>query len=182
MVDVLLCVLCLACVAAICAVDVAQRRIPNKLVAALVVLRVVGAVGFLAGVASQLWSPGRLVEQLVAAAALAVALYAFGALMTRLEGRRALGFGDVKLAFALGLWTVPHSLLLFSCLAASLALACALVQMTAERLRGTKRIAELGPAVGSGPFGGEPGTFPFAPSLGVAFVVVMALQATVLPL
>lgn len=75
--------------------DTRTFEIPDRLSALLA----------LTGAVSLLWlSPGMRLDHVLAAIGLSVILYLVGVLYMRMRGQPGLGFGDVKLAFGLGLW------------------------------------------------------------------------------
>ena len=199
-----------AALCAIAVVDVRERRIPNELLLALLALRALGALLAQVGWASQTWSFALLFQEAAWALALSGAAWGLGALWSRVSGAQALGMGDVKLLFVLGLWLLPRDQMLFWCLLAScssVAVVFVLARNAAQQRR-SRDFAAIRQASGAGApasplrggvssakssatpssvCGASQGSgagglsFAFGPCLVIAFVVVTVLQLLVLP-
>jgi len=139
-----------------CVVDLRAGEIPDLAVVTLLAT----------GLAAAIWAP--VVAERGPAEAYGGALFVGSlfliarTLVTRFKNREALGLGDVKLAFGLGMWTGPFLAGPFILLAALIGLGWAAL----ARLSGQK--ASTGQ--------------PFAPAMVAAAVVVLALEQAGVPL
>lgn len=167
------CALC-ACVALLVAlawagvVDVRTRMVPRgALVAGAAAWAVSFAASAVAYRAAFAWRVA-LAASVVGAALVAAFALAVDAALSRMTGRAALGMGDTKLLFLMGLHCGAATTL--ACLWAACALA-ALYSVARYVVVGAMRFLR---ASNAPPFDG---TFPFVPFLAVSFVLVIGVLA-----
>jgi prepilin peptidase CpaA len=137
------------------AADVAQRRVPNLVVAPLAIL----------GLAAQAASGGAMAAVTGALTGLAV-----GAVLLLPWATGKLGGGDLKLLAATAIWLGPSRLLLFLALTAVAGAPVALATRLAHRVE-LRRALERGPAAGLAAV--APETVPYAAAVALgAFAAI----------
>jgi prepilin peptidase CpaA len=145
-----------------CASDVARRRVPNAVVAALAV----------AGLAARAAGGGPVEAAWGAAAGAATLVVLLPAWAT---GK--LGGGDAKLAAAAAVWLGPSRLPAFLLLAAAAGLPVAVGTRVAHRLE-RRRLAQAGAGGGvAGPHAPSPETVPVAVAIAVGALLAMPWSA-----
>jgi prepilin peptidase CpaA len=151
-----------ALLAVACASDVARRRVPNAIVAAL-------AAG---GLAAR-WAGGGVTAAAWGAAAGAGVL----ALLLPAWATGKLGGGDAKLAAAAAVWLGPSRLIAFLVLSAAAGLPVALATWVARRLE-LRRLARGGAAAGAEAKASSPReTVPFAVAIAMGALLAMPWSA-----